>query len=394
MRYGPERNLLAGLLMIASLHKAQYQDTRMAPAPEPPSVIVTGSSGLIGSAVVERLAPRYHVIAMDKVRPLSELPAGAEYIEIDVGSDAGVNRAMRTLANRRQGPIASLVHLASYHDFSGKPSDLYEQVTVRGTERVLRAAIEMAAEQFVFASTMLVHRPCEPGHPISEDSPLEAAWDHPRSKIEAEQRVHSEHSRTPAVVLRIAGVYTDTCDSLPLAHQIQRIREKRMTGYFYPGDTSHGQAFVHLDDTVDAIERALARRNELPEELAVLIGEPETYAYDRLQRELARLIHNETDWMTQQIPKPFAKYGAWVQRQVLGVDDPFIQPHMIDLAGVHYELDITRARRFLNWEPKHRLLDTLPKMVEALNRDPPAWYKHHGLKPTCETRLRAEATSA
>jgi hypothetical protein len=35
-------------------------------------------------------------------------------------------------------PLASVIHLAAYYDFSGEPSPLYERVTVGGTERLLR----------------------------------------------------------------------------------------------------------------------------------------------------------------------------------------------------------------------------------------------------------------
>ena len=58
-------------------------------------------------------------------------------------------------------------------------------------------------------------------------------------------------------MLRIAGVYDDDCHSIPLAHQIQRIYERRVTGRVYPGDVSRGQAFVHLDDTLEAIRLAV-----------------------------------------------------------------------------------------------------------------------------------------
>jgi nucleoside-diphosphate-sugar epimerase len=52
---------------------------------------------------------------------------------------------------------------------------------------------------------------------------------------------------------------------------------------------------------------------------------------------------------------------------------------MIDLADQHYELDISRARSTLGWEPRHRLWETLPAMVDALKRDPERWYRENGL---------------
>ena len=43
-----------------------------------------------------------------------------------------------------------------------------------------------AVEQFVFASTMLVHAPTESGRPISEDWPLEPKSPYPQSEVETE----------------------------------------------------------------------------------------------------------------------------------------------------------------------------------------------------------------
>jgi nucleoside-diphosphate-sugar epimerase len=135
----------------------------------------------------------------------------------------------------------------------------------------------------------------------------------------------------------------------------------------------------HLDDSVDAIIRAVDRRQTLPPEATFLIGEPETYSYDQLQRRLAALLHGEADWQTHQIPPAVAQTGAWVQDKIPGIEEPFIKPWMIALADDHYELDISRARDLLGWQPRHRLFDTLPRMVEALQADPVAWYRRHKL---------------
>jgi hypothetical protein len=159
-----------------------------------------------------------------------------------------------------------------------------------------------------------------------------SAWDYPKSKVRTEQLIRSGRGDMPAVLLRIAGVYTDGCQSIPLAHQIQRIYERRLTSKVFPGDTSTGQSFVHLDDVVEAFRATVARRAQLPAEAVILVGEPEPLSYDDLQRALAELIHGEREWDTMQIPKAVAKAGAWVQDQIPGVEEPFVKPWMIDLA--------------------------------------------------------------
>jgi nucleoside-diphosphate-sugar epimerase len=53
---------------------------------------------------------------------------------------------------------------------------------------------------------------------------------------------------------------------------------------------------------------------------------------------------------------------------------------MIDLADDHYELDISRAKKLLDWEPKRSLEETLPIMIKDLKDDPNEWYQFNGLK--------------
>lgn len=350
-------------------------------------VIVTGSSGRIGSAVMRRFAGRFgDVVGFD--RKVAEAPPpGCKYIPIEITSDESVRDGLRILREHHGSHIASVIHLAAYYDFFGEPSDLYDEVTVQGTKRLLMGLQEhdFKVEQFVFSSTMLVHRPAEPGQFITEDWPIEATWAYPESKVRTEKIIHEERGDIPAVLLRIAGVYDDLSHSIPLAHQMQRINERQLTSRIYSGSTSHGQSFVHMDDLVEAIALVVERRAELPREIPILIGEPVTISYDELQHTFARLIHGE-ELETLEVPgalAPLAKAGAWVMEKLPGADE-FIKPWMIDRANDHYALDITRARTLLGWEPKRSLRETIPKMVAALKADPIGWYRENGLELSSE----------
>jgi nucleoside-diphosphate-sugar epimerase len=345
-----------------------------------PAVIVTGSSGLIGYAVCDLLAKDgYRVQGFDRpgARPP---PPSVRSIPCDLTSDRSVSEALENVRRDSGERVASVVHLAAYYDFSGEPSPLYEQVTVRGTERLLRRLRGFQVEQFMFSSTMLVHAPCQPGQRIDEEWPLEAKWDYPDSKLRTERLITSQRGEIPALLLRIAGVYTDRCESIPLAHKIQRIYERRLSGKIFPGDTSTGQSFLHRDDLMQAFKAIVERRVKLPPESTILIGEAEPLNYDELQRRFAWLILRDSAWETARIPKPAAKAGAWVQDKIPGEEEPFIKPWMIDLADDHYPLDITRARTLLGWEPQRTLRHTLPMMIEALKADPVAWYRQNKLE--------------
>ena len=193
--------------------------------PAPGIVIVSGSNGRIGDAVMRRFAGHFEdVVGFDREAP-QPAPPGCVYVSVDITSDESVREGLRTIRAHHGAHVASVIHLAAYYDFFGKPSPKYEEITVQGTGRLLREvrAQDFEVEQFVFSSTMLVHRPAEPGQFIDEDWPIEPTWAYPASKVRTEQLIRDQRGDIPVVLLRISGVYDDLGHSIPLAQQIQRI---------------------------------------------------------------------------------------------------------------------------------------------------------------------------
>ena len=255
--------------------------------------------------------------------------------------------------------IASVVHLAAYFDFTGKDHPLYEQVNVEGTRRLLRALQDFEIAQLVYAGTMLVHAPGEPGTRVDEQAPIEPKWAYPESKAAAEAVIREEHGSIPYVLLHCAGLYDDRTAVPTLAEQIARIYERELKSHLYAGDLRAGQAFVHKDDMIDAFRRVIDRRDRLPGDATILVGEPDAVGYGALQEMIGRLIHGDEEWTTVTVPKTVAKAGAWIEELSEPVvpdaidqgEKPFIRPFMIDMADDHYALDISRARDLLDWQP-------------------------------------------
>lgn len=357
--------------------------SKKGPTGNKPTVLVTGSTGLIGSRVVQALSATHRVIGLDVKSP-NDSP-GADFISCDLTKTASVAGALQQVAEQCGREIASVIHLAAYYDFTGEPSPLYDTLTVEGTRRLLQQLQDFDVEQFVFSSSLLVMKPVEEGEKITEASPTEAAWDYPKSKLQAEDVIQQERGTIPVVVLRIAGVYDEDGHSIPIAQQISRIYQKDFESYFFPGDASHGQAFVHLNDLIDCIVKTVERRSELEPYELLLIAEPDVMSYAELQEGIGELIHGQ-EWPTIRLPKIVAKAGAWVKDKMADEDDPeFIKPWMIDLADAHYPVEIERARQKLGWNPKHRLRNTLKEMIVRLKHDPVLWHKTNGL-PLPETK--------
>lgn len=341
-----------------------------------PNIIITGSNGFIGNAIIDRLREKYNIIGFDKNLP-EKSNADANF-EVDIGSSENILNTLEKFREQFGHKIASVIHLAAYYSFSEEESPLYDKITVKGTESLITHLKQYDVEQFIFSSTMLVHRPLERGKKIQEDSHIYPSWAYPKSKIDAEKILREQHEHIPLVNLRIAGVYDDRCHSVPISNQIMRVYERQFSSRLYPGDATKGQTFLHIEDLVDAVEKIVEQRQVLPSHVDLLLGEAKAISYADLQNGISNLLHGR-DWNSLKVPLWFAKTGSWIQHHTPLMRKPFIMPWMIDFTNDHYELDIGRAKKLLNWKPKHDIKKTIPSMIKTLRKNPRQFYKENKL---------------
>ena len=158
-----------------------------------------------------------------------------------------------------------MIHLAAYYDFSGEPSPLYDEITVRGTGRLLHElrAISRRAVRVLQhdAGACALRSRASKSTKTGRWSPK---WDYPR--VEGQDR-GTDSPRARRHPLRPAAHrrrLRRPCHSIPLANQMQRISSAGSPATCTPATRCAGQAFLHLDDLVDALERMVERRGRLP----------------------------------------------------------------------------------------------------------------------------------
>ncbi|MCP5470109.1 MAG: NAD(P)-dependent oxidoreductase [Chlamydiales bacterium] len=341
-------------------------------------VVVTGSSGRIGTRVIQRLKERYQPIGMDFMGATCPYPE-MEFVFVDLSSDESVTRAFDRVRYAYGNKIASIVHLAAFYSFTGQNLELYDKITVQGTRRLLDEAKKFDTEQFIFTSTMLVHDPSKRGVIQNEESHIEGKWHYPASKVRTEHLLHEHKGDVPSVILRIGGCYDHECNCVPISQHIARIYEKQLASVVFPGNWNNGVPYTHFDDLMDQIMLLIEKRKEIPKDLTLLCCEEDSITYRDLQTEIGRLVHGSKKYPMFYLPKAIAKFGAFVQNLNPFGPPPFIKPWMVDLADDNYEFTMDKARKVLGWEPKHNLRKALPAMVENLKKDPVAWYKRHGI---------------
>lgn len=358
-------------------------------AAQNPLVVITGAGGNIGKTLALALSKHFRVIGLDRSDGPDDGKSSDGNYEMDLTSFESVQSAFEQIAHNEGRDIAAVVHLAAYFDFTGEESPLYQTVNVDGTRHLLQVLQQFSVERFIYSSTMLVHKPGKPGSKIDESSPIEPGWTYPKSKAAAEAVIQQEAGKIPYTILRLAGIYDEHTSVPTLAQQIMRIYERSFKSKLYAGDKNAGQAFLHKADMLDAFQRTIEQRNQLPAAHSLLIGEELCLSYDDLQNRIGKLLHGEQEWNTIHVPETLAKVGAWLEEKTepLVPDDfdqgekPFIRPFMIDMASDHYALDIQRAKDLLHWYPRHSLGDTLSELIANLKADPAKWYADNKVTP-------------
>ena len=211
---------------------------------EKPTILITGAAGKLGTALTDFLKSRYRVVGSDR-------PGADCDLEMDISSKSGVETALEQFRARYGQDIAAVIHLAAYFDFTGEESPLYQKVNEQGTLNLITGLQSLRVERFVYSSTMLVHRPCQPGQTIDESTPLDPQWAYPKSKAKTEEIIRQFHGDIPFAILRLAGLYDEKTAVPTLAQQMARIYERSFKSAVYAGDTDAGQAMLHQSDMLD-----------------------------------------------------------------------------------------------------------------------------------------------
>ncbi|MCF7675214.1 MAG: NAD-dependent epimerase/dehydratase family protein [Akkermansiaceae bacterium] len=218
----------------------------------PLSVLVTGSSGFIGSYLVRHLRAAGHLVTGIDIRPPdSQLPDGVTFHLCDIRTDQFPARRfdavvhLAALAGGRQS-----IHLA----------DSYRRTNVDGTVRLLDFCRGAGIPHFLFASSSSVYGPETP-LPACEDGPTEPCSPFALTKLQGEQwgRLHARLYGLRFVALRFFSVWGPG-QRPDLALECFRRRIEVGLPVVINGDGSQRRDLTHVSDVARAVELALQWR--------------------------------------------------------------------------------------------------------------------------------------
>lgn len=306
------------------------------------TVLVTGATGFIGSALVNRLLADGHrvralVLPND---PASGLWSGTvDEVRGDITDPAAVHRAMEG--------TSTVYHLAAVvADWADK--EVVQRVTMDGTTHVMEAALSHTA-RVVLASSIVVYgdaidrEECDEDHPFGR--PLGVySW----SKQEQERlaREYAEAKGLELVVVRPANVIGPRCG--PWVDEVVAQMRSRMPALLSGGSQNAG--LVSIDNLVDVFVRA----GQCPEAVGRIYNAADggDVTWRQYFTDLSALAGT---------PSPLS-IPRWVAASMARVCEPLwrglrrrnrppITFEALNLVGSHHTIPIGRAQRELGYQP-------------------------------------------
>jgi nucleoside-diphosphate-sugar epimerase len=311
-------------------------------------VLVTGADGFVGRELCAALAA-----AGRRFRPAVRAPRAAledAAVVGDIGPATDWRRALES--------VDSVVHLAArthvLRETAADPLAEYRRVNVAGTERLARTAAASGVRRLVFLSSVKVNGEASAGRPFTEDDIPRPEDGYGISKWEAEQALARVAGETglETVVLRPPLVYGPGVKGnfLRLMRWIAR-------GVPLPlGAIENRRSLVYSGNLVDAIVRSL----DAPAAAGrtYLVADGEDLSTPELVRRLARALGVQA-----RVPAfplaPIALAAALAGKRA----------EFARLAG-SLQVDSSRARRELDWRPRHSLSQGLAEAA--------AWFLESG----------------
>ena len=308
-----------------------------------PTAFVTGGSGFVGGAIIERL-PREGSAeralarsdrAAERVREL-----GAEAVSGDLGDGSSL----------RAGAEGSEVtfHAAAKVEDWGDPAD-FERLNVHGTQNVINASREAGVRRLVHVGTEAALMAGQPLVNVDESAPLrpDAPALYPSAKAKAEQLVRAANGdELETVVVRPRFVWGGG-DTTLLPQLVQMVRSGR---FRWVGGGRHLTATTHIDNTVEGLWLA-GTRGPAGGVWFVTDGEPVVF------RDFI------TDWVGTQgveipdksVPAGVANVAAaaseWLWRRLKRPGNPPLTRFSVWVSSQECTIDISRAEQELGYRP-------------------------------------------
>lgn len=246
------------------------------------SVLLTGASGLIGRHVAKRIAALDGARLVCILREGERHPQAASLIREGAVVVAGNFHESAVIEKVfEEHKIQQVIHLAAIRGGGKAAAADFQEVNVKGTERLLRAAHESKAQKFIFCSSVGVYGTIPANMPAGLGSPFHGDNLYHQSKIEGEEAVQTYVRKgLNAYIVRPTITYGAGDDGFP--HALVHLVKRRL---LWLPRSNHRVHLVDVERLAEAFLNLLL--NDYPSQRVFVVGdfEPTT------MKDLADWIH-------------------------------------------------------------------------------------------------------
>jgi nucleoside-diphosphate-sugar epimerase len=321
-----------------------------------PSAFVTGGSGFVGGALIERLRSEgWDVRALARsdaaARKVSE--RGAEAVPGDLAEVAGLTEGGRG--------CEVCFHAAAKVEDWGDPLE-FERMNVHGTRNVIAACREAGVRRLVHVGTEAALMAGEPLVNIAEDAPLRpdspALYSSSKAKAEALVSAANDDS-LETVVVRPRFVW-GTGDTTLLPAMVEMVRAGR---FRWVGGGGQLTDTTHIDNTVEGLWLAATRA---PPGGVYFVTDGDPVVFREFVTEM--LSTQGVDAPDKTVPAGVAGAVALVSERLWRVlkrrGSPPLTRFAVWVASQECTLDTSRARAEMGYEPRTTRAQGLAELAE------------------------------
>jgi nucleoside-diphosphate-sugar epimerase len=349
-----------------------------------PGVIITGATGFLGSRLVKRLNRDYRIFAI-ALRSPKEAGVfngpGIHWFKVHIGHFDRLREVFSHI--REMGGADLLLHLAAHYDFTGDEHPEYTNTNVTGTRNVLELSVALKLRKFIYTSSVAACPFPEPGETVTEDTPPNVLVPYARSKRIGEEILREFQDRIPSCILRLAAVFSDWCEYEPLDSFLRTWCSNQWNARIQGGKGQSAIPYLHVRDLLSFYLRVIEKSDNL-KPIEVLHASPDgSTTHLELYRESTGHFFGSPR-SSIRVSKFLARSGIVLRERVGRITGnmPFERSWMADYIDLKLDMDASRTRRLLDWEPDKNLhiLKRIPNMIQNLRDNPKEWEQRNTLK--------------
>ena len=301
------------------------------------NILITGASGFIGRHLASRLARGGYPVRC-LVRDSSDISCLKNLnLELFYG-DLLARESLECALDK----VDLVYHLAG-EVYSRKKDDYYKG-NILATNNLLEVCEEKGTRRIIFLSSVGVYKPITTNTLLTEESECEPITFYGKTKLHAEELVKKHN--IPWVVVRAPIVYGPHQPAVLNRFFLDAVNKRKI---YIVGKGDNLRSLCYIENLVEGLV-SLANKTEVKGETYIL-SDNSPYAFSEVVKTITKLIGKEIKVV--HLPSIFGNI-SWQIYNVMGrlFNLYFIELYVLKTMQLHWECDITKAKKEIGYNPK------------------------------------------